>query len=134
MIKLLKEVSNNTRLYCSDSVKFLKTQSITHEKSDYLIYLDSFDLDYNNPNPSGLHGFKEFIEIIPLLKKGTVLLIDDSPIDILHCPEYAKHVSSNYFNQFGMIPGKGMFIDPIIKNFKNIKKVFHKYQIVYIVE
>jgi len=135
MIELINKVSTDTKLFCSDSVKFLKNQAISNNKScNYLIYLDSFDLDYNNPNPSGLHGFKEFLEIIPLLKKGTVLLIDDSPINLEHCPEYAKNDSLRYFNEFGIIPGKGMFIDPIIKSFKNIKKVFHKYQIIYIVE
>lgn len=134
MLELINKVSIYTQLSCSDSVDFLKNQARSNSSSNYLIYLDSFDLDYKNPNPSGLHGFKEFIEIVRLLKKGTVLIIDDSPINIEHCPEFAKNDSLKYFNDFGLIPGKGMFIDPIIQKFKNVKKIFHKYQIIYIVE
>jgi hypothetical protein len=134
MLNLINQVSIHTQLFCSDSIKFLKNQAKLHNTSNYLIYLDSFDLEYDDPNPSGLHGFKEFIEIIPLLKKGSLLLIDDSPFNLDLCPDYAKKDALVYFENFGLIPGKGMFIDQVIQNFKNVKKIYHKYQIIYIIE
>lgn len=136
MLNLKSKVSENTYLICNDSVKCLTNLSkiLPLESHQYLIYLDSYDLEYNNPIPSGLHGFNEFIAVIPFLKKGTVLIIDDSPIDLSLCPDYAKIDSEKCFQKFGLYPGKGMFIDPVITKFKNIKKIFHKYQIIYVVE
>lgn len=136
LLNLINNVSSNTTLICNDSVNFLNklVKEFKHVNCNYLIYLDSFDLDYSNPNPSGLHGFKEFLEIIPLLREGTVLIIDDSPVDIDYCPIHAHDDSIKYFNDFGFYPGKGMFIDQCILKFKNVKKVFHKYQIIYVVE
>jgi len=136
LLSLIYNVSPSTTLYCNDSVLFLKQISNEYINSNhnFLIYLDSFDLDYNNPSPSGLHGLKELLAIVPLLKKGTILLIDDSPLNINYCPDHAKNSSKIYFDKYGIYPGKGMFIDPIIQNFKNVKKIFHKYQIIYIVE
>jgi hypothetical protein len=136
MLDLYKKVSSNTTLICNDSIKCLKNLSreLSLKNSSFLIYLDSYDLDYKNPNPSGLHGFQEFLSIIPFLKKGTVIIIDDSPNDIDNCPQESRDICKDHYNKFGLMPGKGMFIDPIFLKFKNVKKIFHKYQIVYIVE
>ena len=136
LLSLINKVSPSTTLFCNDSVLFLSEISNKYVDSNhsFLIYLDSYDLEYDNPNPSGLHGFKEFLSILPLLKKGTILLIDDSPLNIDFCPEYAKTTSRNYFEKYGIYPGKGMFIEPIIQSFKNVKKIYHKYQIIYIIE
>lgn len=134
MLSLYNKVSNHTILFCSDSVKFLRQEAAVRTSSTYLIYLDSFDLNYISPNPSGLHGFKELLEVIPLMKRGTVLLIDDSPFSLDYCPENVRDVVVDYLEKYGTLPGKGMFIDPVISKFSNVRKVFHKYQIVYLVE
>ena len=136
MLNLYKKVSSNTTLICNDSIKYLTklSRELNLKNSSFLIYLDSYDLDYKNPNPSGLHGFQEFLSVIPFLKKGTVIIIDDSPLDIENCPKESRNFCIDHFDNFGLIPGKGMFIDPIFLKFKNLKKIFHKYQIIYIVE
>jgi hypothetical protein len=134
-LNLLKKVSKNTHLHCSDSIPFLKKMSkkYANEEFNFLIYLDSFDLNFDNPIPSGLHGFKEFLAIIPFLKKGTILLIDDTPIDIKSCPENVKETAQKFFEKNGIYPGKGMYVDPIIIKHGNIKKIYHKYQLLYLV-
>jgi hypothetical protein len=136
LFNLIDKVSQNSYLICNDSVKFIENLSnkIPIDDFNFLIYLDSYDLDYRNPLPSGVHGFREFAASIPFLKRGTVLVIDDSPIDLNECPEYAKEDSRIFFENHGYYPGKGMFVDPIISKFKNCKKIFHKYQIVYLIE
>ena len=133
-LNLLKKISKNTYLHCSDSIPFLKEISKKYADKDFnfLIYFDSFDLNFDNPIPSGLHGFKEFLSIIPLLKKGTILLIDDTPKDIMSCPQNVKESAQRFFEINGIYPGKGMYIDPIIMKYKNIKKIYHKYQLLYI--
>lgn len=134
-LNLLKKVSKNTYLHCGDSIPFLKkiSKKNNNKEFNFLIYLDSFDLDFDNPIPSGLHGFKEFLAIIPLLKKGTILLIDDTPINIMSCPENKKESAQRFFEKNGFYPGKGMYIDPIIIKHNNIKKIYHKYQLLYMV-
>lgn len=136
LVNLVYRVSQNVVLICNDSVNCIENlaNKLPINDFNFLIYLDSYDLDYRNPIPSGFHGFKEFIAAIPFLKKGTVLVIDDSPIDLNECPEYAKEDSKLFFENYGHYPGKGMFIDPIISKFKNCKKIYHNYQIVYIIE
>jgi hypothetical protein len=42
-----------------------------------LIYLDSFDLDWDNPHPSALHHLMEMASAARLVKAGTLILIDD---------------------------------------------------------
>ena len=62
------------------------------------------------------------------------MVVDDSLIHLNECPEYAKQGIRMFFENYAYYPGKGMFVDPIISKFKNCKKIFHKYQIVYLIE
>lgn len=56
-----------------DSVTFLKNFK---EPIDFL-YLDSYDLDIENPIPSQHHHLKEIIAAYPNLTKKSVVMIDD---------------------------------------------------------
>jgi len=69
-----KLVSNMTEVVCEDSVTFLHE---FREKVDVL-YLDSFDLDWNHPHPSALHHIKELCASLRLLKSGSVVIVDDN--------------------------------------------------------
>ncbi|NNM43696.1 MAG: hypothetical protein HKM07_05080 [Chlamydiae bacterium] len=57
----------------SDSVVFLKKFS---EPIDFL-YLDSFDFDSSNPEPSQEHSLNEVIAAYPRLHKKSVIMIND---------------------------------------------------------
>jgi hypothetical protein len=66
-------VSNRVTFYCGDSVNRLR---LIPRMVD-LLYLDSFDLSWQNPHPSALHHLKEMASASPLLKPGALVLIDD---------------------------------------------------------
>jgi hypothetical protein len=68
-------VSEKTKVFCSDSVSFLKKLNCS-KKIDFL-YLDSFDIDKNNPHPSQLHHLKELCASIDKLNKGSIICVDD---------------------------------------------------------
>lgn len=90
-----------------DSVKFLHGFE-TPEEID-LLYLDSFDLEWENPHPSSLHHLKELTAVYSKLKPGCLIVVDD--------------------NQSGL--GKGQYIVDFLNNV-NDKKYFDDYQIGYI--
>lgn len=74
-----KDVSINT----GDSVGYLNklTNDFFEKKTSVsLFYLDSFDLDWRNPAPSSQHHLKEMVSIKKILKKETLVVVDDSPI------------------------------------------------------
>mmetsp|Transcript_4438 Transcript_4438/g.7109 ORF Transcript_4438/g.7109 Transcript_4438/m.7109 type:complete len:374 (-) Transcript_4438:116-1237(-) len=67
-------VSNTTKVVCRDSVKFLHDFQPTVD----VLYLDSFDLDWNNPHPSALHHIKELCASLKNLKPGSLIIVDDN--------------------------------------------------------
>lgn len=69
-----------TQLVCDDSVKFFTEWSKNNVEAN-VIYLDSYDLDFYNPYPSAIHGLLEYKSLQPVIKKDTLLLIDDTPIN-----------------------------------------------------
>ncbi len=76
--ELQGKLSSNTELVVGDSVEFLRSLEETHESAD-LIYLDSFDVDWGNPDPAEIHGEEEFKIAMRLVRIGGVILIDDTP-------------------------------------------------------
>ncbi len=68
-------VSEQTLVILEDSVKYLSTIPAMY-KFD-LIYLDSFDIEKNNPHPSQLHHMKEIAAVMKNTKKDTIIMIDD---------------------------------------------------------
>jgi hypothetical protein len=105
-----KNVSNKTFLFCEDSVSFLHKLSLEEslEKID-LLYLDSFDLDWNNPHPSSFHHVKEFLAIKSKIEKDCLVFIDDNNKNT----------------------GKGKYVDEFMSNIKK-KKLIDEYQIAWI--
>lgn len=82
---------------CQDSVTFLRTLAyqIGIKKID-LLFLDSYDLDWYKPHDSGLHHIKELISVVPYLRSGTIIGIDD--------------------NRNGDLLGKGIYVIDYLKN------------------
>ena len=73
--------SDKTEVICSDSVKYLWSLP-KEEKIDFL-YLDSYDINKNNPHPSQLHHVKEII-MLPLINSERVLLCVSMTMIILY--------------------------------------------------
>lgn len=70
-----KLVSSKTKVVCSDSIKFLSEYS---GRSPDLLYLDSFDIIWENPIPSSLHHLKELFAMKRKLEVGTLVAVDDN--------------------------------------------------------
>jgi hypothetical protein len=77
--RLRARVSDRVRITCSDSVRYLHQLSGDGGVEVDLLYLDSFDLDWRNPHPSSLHHMHELCAVMPLLARGTLVMVDDSP-------------------------------------------------------
>ena len=118
-----------TKLICDDSVTFFNNWSTTHNIAN-VIYLDSYDLDFYNPEPAGNHGLAEYKALMPVIKKDTLLLIDDTPINPywLDTRNYVYNDMYKYYNNYNRLPGKGMFV---VDEISNANKLIHNYQVLY---
>ena len=106
------KLSSKSNLICSDSV--IQLHKISRDEEYPMIdvlYLDSFDLDWNNPIPSSFHHMKELLAIYPKIQKGTLIVVDD-----------------NANNK-----GKGQMVKDFMKNI-GINPYFDEYQIGFIYE
>ncbi len=119
------------QLYCDDSVSFINNWIYSNPKKYINVaYLDSFDVDWYNPQPGALHGLKEFLALQPALKKDSLVLVDDTPCypywfdsrDELYDDMVA------YYNKNRCLPGKGMHI---LSVFKELPVLLHNYQVLY---
>lgn len=100
--------SDKTSITCCDSVQFLNTYEWI-SKVD-LLYLDSLDIDFNNPHNSAKHHMNEFNAVKGRLNYGTILAVDD-------------HKNDN--------AGKGMYIAKYMKDL-GYKRFIDDYQIGWI--
>ena len=78
-----ENVSDNVSIHTGDSVNYLEnlTNDLIKNKTDVsLFYLDSFDCDWKAPEQSAQHHLKELVSIKKILKKQTLVVVDDSPI------------------------------------------------------
>ena len=103
-------VSNKTEVICADSVKYL-WRTATFNFID-LVYLDSYDIDFNKPHSSAFHHMKEFCAISSELNDGALVVVDDQ-----------KNENS----------GKGMYIADFMKNVGH-KKFIDDYQVGWVIE
>lgn len=80
-VKFATAHCKNANMFCGDSVSFLFNQSktwVANNRKIDLLYLDSYDFDFNNPHPSSLHHVMELVSIMPSLKDGTMICVDDN--------------------------------------------------------
>jgi hypothetical protein len=97
---------------CSDSVSWLKDRTDLNQIDFF--YLDSYDVDWADDEPSATHHLNEFLAIEEYLKPGTIVAIDDN----------------SYLRDTNTRSGKGRKIVEYLDN-KGIKPVYDKYQIIY---
>jgi predicted O-methyltransferase YrrM len=80
-VRFAAATAKKANLTCSDSVKFLYNQSkvwVAQRQKIDLLYLDSFDFDMDNPHSSSLHHIFELTAIMPFLREGTMVCVDDN--------------------------------------------------------
>jgi hypothetical protein len=69
--------SSATNLICNDSVAALYALSQLLPSPAALVYLDSYDLDIDDPMPSAVHHALELAAVRPLIGPGTLVCVDD---------------------------------------------------------
>lgn len=100
-------VGNKVTVHCCDSLVFLKN---IKDHIDFF-YLDSWDVDRNNPTPSQQHHLNEFKIIEPYLK-DSIVAIDDN------------------FTHKNINVGKGKLVQEYLL-MKDIRPLYNGYQLIY---
>ena len=101
--------SDKTCVLDGDSVDILnQLDHNTIEQID-LLYLDSYDVNFNDTHPSSLHHLKELTTVYSRLKEGCIIAVDDNINDT----------------------GKGKYIKEFFDHI-SCEKIVDEYQLVYI--
>ena len=111
-VEFAKSHTSKSEIHLSDSVKFLYEFNKLNKKVD-LLYLDSYDIDPENIHPSSFHHILELVAIMPSLKKGTMICVDD-----------------NWIGPNGPV-GKGGYIDVFMQHIGK-PKIYDGYQWIWI--
>jgi hypothetical protein len=85
--------SSATNLLFGDSVATLHQLSALIRRPADLLYLDSYDLDPQDPMPSAIHHAMELMAVNTLIGPGTLVCVDDYCVD-------------------SQVGGKGLLLDP----------------------
>lgn len=123
---LRQKLSEHSRAFVGDSVEFLdEFEFPDHFSRISLVYLDSYDLDLENPEPAMQHGLAEFNAVHPFLAKGSIMVVDDTPIEFSLLGDQAWE----HFRDDGFVPGKGALIlrSPLIDQYDLL---YHHYNLV----
>tara|TARA_B110000114_G_C14981259_1_gene352581 strand:+ start:140 stop:874 length:735 start_codon:yes stop_codon:yes gene_type:complete len=122
--------SDKTLVTCSDSVEYLKTFTQPID----LLYLDSYDVDFSNPLPSANHHLNEFNAVKHLLHKGSIVLIDDTPVSAdWYDDAYSIPVNSPKRTNFlPEMSGKGSLVNVELEKM-NATKILHQYQVLWVI-
>jgi len=75
-------VGDRVHVHAGESVAYLKSLAARPPSAlEFLdlLYLDSWDLNFDNPLPSAIHHLKELLAIAPLVLTDTLVVVDDSP-------------------------------------------------------
>jgi hypothetical protein len=127
-------MSPSTTMVCNDSVTFLREWVASNPGVQAnFVYLDSWDIEWRNPGPAEEHGLAEFNAILPALRKGSVVLIDDTPAS----PYWTDDRGDNYaylsevMAATGQLPGKGRLVINMLADNPRFRKIHHMYQVMY---
>ena len=126
------QVSRFSSFFVGDSVKFLINDFPKLEMNRIdLCYLDSFDIDWHNSISSAEHGYAEFVAVRAFLKKGSILIIDDTPNNLDKIPIGAHKHAEEFFSEFGVLPGKGSLVHKEILKNGDAEVLHHSWNVVY---
>lgn len=121
-------VSNKTTVHHSDSVIYLKN----YNKPVDLLYLDSFDCDFSKDNGSADHHLQEFISIEKNLHDGSIVLIDDTPINKFWLDNALCRNDIDYIPHNQILFGKGIKVNDYLRDNTDSTLICHQYQSLWI--
>jgi FkbM family methyltransferase len=120
-------VSPRVTVHTGDSVAFLKGLadggSVELPGVD-LLYLDSYDVNFDDVGPSALHHMKELVAVSPLLHPQTLVVVDDSPSSFTGFVEAGGQIRLVAPPRIG---GKGKFVAEYAQHV-GAEKMFDGYQ------
>ena len=94
--EIAREYCPAATVICGDSVHELHNLRTKVSKID-LLYLDSYDLDWQKPHESALHHLKELCAASPLLHAGSIVFVDDNNGSVgkgMYIREYMKQIGA----------------------------------------
>ena len=103
-------VSDRVVVHTGDSVAVLPRiagQLSAEGRRLDLLYLDSLDLDWNNPTRSAVHPLKELISIIGMVNPDTLVVVDDSA---MQCWAVVAERDRLHVLAPPTITGKGLYV------------------------
>lgn len=123
---LKHQLSKQTKLFVQDSIEFFTT-TLPRQCPNAIdfAYLDSFDLDYRNPEPSELHCWEEFQYVCRFARIGAIVLIDDTPANFIEVPKEFQSDAKAYFEKNNRLPGKGSLVLHKVKGNEGIEILKH---------
>jgi hypothetical protein len=132
VLQLRSRLNSRSKACCDDSVRFLaRWAQPQFARQVNLVYLDSWDLNIHNPLLAANHGLQEFLAIRPSLVHGSILLVDDTPASIEYFQGADFFLARKFFDETGLVPGKGALINKILENDSRFEKIAHDYQVVF---
>lgn len=127
-IGAFRSVPNSVRFLIGDSVNVLRRSPIqAYAASADLVYLDSWDVDAANPLPSAMHGLSEFLAVASCLKKGALVLVDDTPV-VQDEWGLETDAMKEFLNVWGVPMGKGSFVRKMVDGSPGFEVLIHEYQ------
>jgi hypothetical protein len=132
-ISLRGKCGPRTILYCDDSVGFLAKRAQDPTPID-LVYLDSWDVDWKDPLPCAIHGLREFMAISARMAPGSLLLIDDTPVDetVMRTVQAPFEEDFRRFKEtHGFYPGKGALVKHLLMQSGRGHLIAHAYQLLW---
>ena len=101
-------VSENVHVECSDSIKFISNfNKLIKDNKLSLLYLDSFDVNWNYPLESSAHHLKELTAAIPYISEETLVVVDDAPLSMIG---YRDEDNNFKLSNQTKIGGKGLLV------------------------
>jgi hypothetical protein len=79
---------------------------------------------------SASHGLKEFQAVRHFLEKGSILVVDDTPIAMNLIPEKSRDMANVFLEEHGVLPGKGAFIVKELSETHFADILFHNFNLV----
>lgn len=124
-----RTVPNSVSYLIGDSARVLKRPDAREFASSAdLVYLDSWDVDAEDPYASAVHGVAEFIAIADRLKRGAMVLIDDTPVSRDSWSEELPSMVA-FSRAWGVPMGKGSLVRKLVEGSPGFEVLMHEYQL-----
>jgi hypothetical protein len=129
--RLRPVVGPSTHLHVGDSVALLSGLEAEAGPGPVdLVYLDSYDLDWADPAPSEAHVVSEWEAMRAGAAPGTMVLIDDTPLDVNWVPRQDLVVQATaHLEATGAMPGKGARLLRELADDPSVEVLWHGYNV-----